>query len=82
MLNSVNNIKSILQLNEEEFREAGNHGDKLISILKDSDDVKDKVLYIRTNRKYLHQDPVVIAFNAYLQKLRMQKTIMIQVILD
>jgi hypothetical protein len=83
MLVSKNNSKTILQLNEESFRKAGKYGDQLISILKDKkDDIKNGVMSIRTGMKYLHQDPVMIAFNMYLQKLRMQNIVMIQVILD
>ena len=83
ILRGINEKKTILQLNEEQFREAGNHGDKLISILRHHQDgVKGNILTLRTDRKYLNDDPVVQAFNSYLGRLRLDNIIAIQVILE
>ena len=84
MLTTKNNTKSIIQVDEAQFRKVGVNGDALISILRQRDiDIKDeKTMLIRTNLTYQHQHPVINAFNSYLQMLRMSNVIAINVILD
>jgi len=76
-------MKTILQVNEIQFREAGKHGDKLLSILKNrSMDIKENCLLIRTNLTFNHQSIEITAFNHYLRQLRRQNIIAINVVLD
>ena len=76
-------MQTILQIEESQFRLAGKHTDKLLSFLKDCEDlVADNVLTIRTNLEFDLNDVVVQAFNHQLKILRMQKTLMIQIKLD
>ena len=75
-------LKEILLVDESSFRIAGRHGDALISMLKDSNGVKDNVLTIMTNLNYLHRDPLIRVFNTMLRELNRKGTIMIKVALD
>ena len=79
----VTRRKEILQLNEEQFRNAGNHADRLLSILKDyKSGTEGNIITLDTNRKYLSEEPTIKAFNLYLRKLRAENVISIQVLLD
>jgi len=76
-------MKTILQINESQFRQNGKHGDMLISILKNrSEDIKGNVMFIRTNLAYNHDSIEILAFNHMLRDLRRQNIIAINVILD
>ena len=76
-------MQTILQIEESQFRLAGKHTDKLLSFLKDCEDlVVDNVLTIKTNLEFDLNDVVVQAFNHQLKILRMQKTLMVQIKLD
>tara|TARA_R110000787_G_scaffold252084_2_gene357582 strand:- start:1034 stop:1264 length:231 start_codon:yes stop_codon:yes gene_type:complete len=76
-------MKTILQINESQFRQNGKHGDMLISILKNrSEDIKGNVMLIRTNLAYNHDSIEILAFNHMLRDLRRQNIIAINVILD
>jgi len=76
-------MKTILQINESQFRQNGKHGDMLISILKNrSEDIKGNVMLIRTNLAYNHDSKEILAFNHMLRDLRRQNIIAINVILD
>ncbi len=81
MLRGTN--KTIIQVSEEQFRNAGRHGDMLISILKEREvDIVNNKMLIRTNLSYSHPNVMIKAFNAFLQSLRRDNVIAINVILD
>lgn len=76
-------MKTILQISEEEFRLAGNHGDILIGILRDLESIiENNVMSIRTNLMFELNVPEIAVFNNYLRRLRSQNIIMVQIILD
>lgn len=79
-----NDLKTILQLDEVDFRKSGSYGDMLISILKQrEEDIKDNIMFIRTNLEYKHHHPVIQILNKFLKMIReTQNIIAIQVVLD
>ena len=77
------NLKNILVVEEQAFREAGKYGDTLMSILRDREqDIKDNCLYIRTNLRFEHHSLEIAAFNEYLRMLRRQQVVGVQIRLD
>tara|TARA_B100000809_G_C15001878_1_gene481834 strand:- start:98 stop:328 length:231 start_codon:yes stop_codon:yes gene_type:complete len=76
-------MDTVLQITEEQFRKTGKHGDTLIGILRDLDElIENNIMYIRTNLIFELNVPEIAVFNQYLRKLRSQNIIMVQVILD
>ena len=83
MLKRKNSIKSVLQIDERQFRQSGKHGDLLISILKGrEEDMNDNTLLIQTRFDYQHESLEIQAFNFMLRDLRRDNIVAIQVILD
>lgn len=75
--------KTIIQVSEQNFRESGKYGDKLISILKDRDmDIKNGRMYVRTNLAYNHPSSEIKVFNQVLRNLRMNNVVGINIMLD
>ena len=67
MIKQKNSIKSVLQIDERQFREAGKHGDLLVSILKGrEEDTRDNTLLIQTRFDYQHESLEIQAFNFML----------------
>jgi len=76
-------MKTILQINESDFRKAGKHGDSLICTIRECEElIQDNVMNIKTDLMFDLQHPEIIAFNHYLRRLRSQNIIMVQVKLD
>tara|TARA_R110000744_G_scaffold69059_2_gene140303 strand:+ start:1020 stop:1271 length:252 start_codon:yes stop_codon:yes gene_type:complete len=83
MLKQKNSIKSVLQIDESQFRKAGKYGDKLISILKGrEEDMTNNTLLIQTRFNYQHHSLEIQAFNFMLQSLRRDNVVAIQIVLD
>ena len=76
-------MKTILQLNESDFRKAGNYTDKALSYIKDCEElISENVMYIRTNLSFDLNVPEIQVFNNYLRRMNSQGTVAIQIILD
>lgn len=76
-------LKTILQVEEYQFREAGEFGDTLMGILREMDSmIKNNILTIHTALKFQHHDITISAFNILLQHMRRQNIVSIQVVLD
>ena len=76
-------MKTILQVNESDFRIAGKHADKALSYIKECEElVKEDVMYIRTNLIFDLNVPEIKAFNHYLRMMQSRNIIAVQIILD
>ena len=76
-------MKTILQLQEQDFRDAGNYTDKALSYIKECEElIVDNIMTIRTNISFDLNVPEVQVLNNYLQKLRLSNTIAVQIILE
>lgn len=85
MIQQRKNLKTILQLDEADFRKAGKHGDSLMSSLREAENLinkKNNTMYIPTNLEFLRGDRILIAFNFFVGKLANRGVIGINVILD
>jgi hypothetical protein len=76
-------MKTILQVNESEFRIAGKHADKALSLVKDLEElISGNVLFLRTNLTFSLDTPEIQALNYYFRILRQKNIIAVQIILD
>ena len=76
-------MKTILQLQESDFRKAGNYTDKALSYIKECEElIKEDVIYIRTNLSFDLNVPEIQVLNNYLRRMNSQGTVAIQIILD
>ena len=76
-------MKTILQVNESDFRIAGKHTDKALSYIKECEElIKQDVIYIRTNLSFDLNVPEIQALNHYLRVMQSRNIIAIQIILD
>jgi len=76
-------MKTILQVNESDFRIAGKHADKALSYIKELEElISENVMYIRTNLSFDLNVPEIQAFNHYLRVMQSQNIIAVQIILD
>ena len=76
-------MKTILQVNESEFRIAGKHTDKALSYIKECEElISGNVMFIRTNLYFDLKTPELMALNHYLKVLQAQGIIAVQIILD
>ena len=81
----VENKKTILQVTEEDFRNAGGHGDRLMSILRENEVAINKELnsmLIRTATQFQHHSKEIASFNIALRAMRRQNVIAINILLD
>ena len=76
-------MQTILQVNESDFRIAGNYTDKALSYIKECEElISGNVMFIRTNISFDLNTPEVQALNHYLRVIQSQGTIAVQIILD
>ena len=76
-------MKTILHLNESDFRIAGNHTDKALAYIKDCEELISKnVMFIRTNLSFDLSVPEIQALNHYLRIMSSQNIIAVQILLD
>ena len=76
-------MKTILQLQESDFRKAGNYTDKALSYIKELEElISENVMYIRTNLSFDLNVPEIQALNHYLRVMQSQNIIAVQIILD
>ncbi len=75
-------IKTILQINEREFRN-GKHTEELMGYLRECEELIDNnIMSIRTNLRFDLNNIVIQVFNQKLNLLRRQNVVMVQVFLD
>lgn len=86
MLRKKNTTLTIIQLNEEEFRKVGKHGDGWMSLLRSYFDDKGDSIYITTNSEFndksSENEELCKVFNRYLFMLRRQNVIGLQIVLE
>lgn len=76
-------MKTILQLQESDFRKAGNYTDKALSYIKELEElISENVMYIRTNLSFDLNVPEIQALNHYLRVMQSRNIIAVQIILD
>ena len=76
-------MKTVIQIDEVDFRNVGKHGDILISTLRECEElIKNGIMTIRTNTKFDLHIPEILAFNRYLQIMKNRNIISIQIVLD
>ena len=81
----VDNRKTILQVTEEDFRNAGVHGDKLMTILRENEvSINEELnsMLVRTATEFQHNSKEIVVFNNILRLLRRKNVIAINILLD
>jgi hypothetical protein len=74
---------TILQINESDFRMAGKHTDKALSFVKECRElIVNNVMTIKTNLMFDLNTPEIRVLNHYLQVLKSQNIIAVQILLD
>ena len=76
-------MTTILQINESDFRMAGKHTDRALSYVKECKELITKnVMTIKTNLMFDLNAPEIRVLNQYLQILKSQNIIAVQILLD
>jgi hypothetical protein len=76
-------MKTIIQVKEASFREAGEHTDKALSIIKECEELIDgDSMMIPTNTRFDLDTPEIGVLNYYLQNLRSNGIVSVQIILE
>tara|TARA_R110002073_G_scaffold27337_1_gene88374 strand:+ start:7074 stop:7304 length:231 start_codon:yes stop_codon:yes gene_type:complete len=76
-------MKTVLQLNESDFRIAGKHTDKALAYIKECEELINKnVMFIRTNLSFDLNTPEIQSLNHYLRVMQSQNIIAVQILLD
>tara|TARA_R110000764_G_C10820039_1_gene361480 strand:- start:63 stop:293 length:231 start_codon:yes stop_codon:yes gene_type:complete len=76
-------MQTVIQVQESEFRLAGQYTDKALSLIKECKElISNGVMFIRTSVKFDLNVPEIHALNHYLILLRRQGVVAVQIILD